>query len=117
MIFEHKQKALAPTHVFARRLALSVLVAAALTTASLAIGMVGYHATEDLAWIDAFHNSAMILTGMGPVASMGTTAGKLFASFYALFSGVVFVSSAAILLAPLVHRFMHRFHLGEDEEG
>ena len=83
--------------------------------ASLGFGAWGYHVFGGLAWIDALLNAAMILTGMGPVDAMKTSGGKLFATFYCLFSGIVFLSLMAILLAPIYHRATHRFHL--DEEG
>jgi hypothetical protein len=87
---------------------------------SLALGVVGYHVTAGLSWLDALVNASMILTGMGPVNSIGSVGGKLFESFYALFSGVAFLTIVAVLLAPAVHRFLHRFHLdlaGEPEDG
>ncbi len=78
---------------------------------SLAIGMAGYHGFEGLAWLDAFLNASMILTGMGPVAELHTPAGKLFAGCYAIFSGVVFLTTAAVVLAPVTLRFFHKMHL------
>ena len=87
---------------------------------SLALGVLGYHLVAGLSWIDALVNAAMILTGMGPVNEMTTVGAKLFASFYALFSGVAFLTIVAVLLAPAVHRFLHRFHLdlaGDAEDG
>jgi len=87
---------------------------------SLALGVLGYHFIAGLSWIDAVVNAAMILTGMGPVNEMTTVGAKLFASFYALFSGVAFLTIVAVLLAPAVHRFLHRFHLdlaGDAEDG
>lgn len=104
-----------PRRLFFRRMLRYGLLSLAFVVASLAIGMIGYHATEGLSWLDAFVNAAMILTGMGPVAEMHTTAGKLFAGCYALFSGVAFLTAVAVLFAPLFHRFLHRFHL--DFEG
>ena len=83
---------------------------------SLFVGMLGYHFTENLDWLDSMLNASMILTGMGPVNTMTTTAGKLFASFYALFSGVVFLSTIAFILAPAAHRFLHKFHLDEKDQ-
>jgi hypothetical protein len=96
---------------FARRLAKNALLGCGLIVVSLAIGVVGYHVTAGLGWIDALLNAAMILTGMGPVDELRTDGAKLFASFYALFSGVAFLTIVAVLMAPLVHRFLHRFHL------
>ena len=91
------------------------LVAVLLIALALGIGVVGYHGIVGLSWIDAILNASMILTGMGPVAAMPTVASKLFASVYALFSGVVFLSAVGLLLSPLFHRVMHQFHL--DDEG
>ncbi len=79
--------------------------------ASLAVGALGYHRLEGLPWIDATLNASMILTGMGPLAPLTTTPAKLFGILYALFSGVVFLTTVAILLAPFARRFLHRFHL------
>jgi hypothetical protein len=78
---------------------------------SVGIGVVGYHHFADLAWIDSFLNASMILTGMGPVNVMITPEAKIFASFYALFSGVAFLTFVGTLFAPVYHRFLHRFHL------
>jgi hypothetical protein len=80
---------------------------------SLILGILGYHFTENLGWLDSLLNASMILTGMGPVDPMTTTAGKLFASFYAIFSGVVFLTTIAYILAPAAHRFLHKFHLDD----
>jgi len=82
----------------------------------LGIGMLGYHFFEELDWLDAFVNAAMILSGMGPLAPLQTSTGKLFAGCYALFSGLLFLTVAGIILAPLAHRLMHKFHL-EAVEG
>ena len=78
--------------------------------ASLALGMLGYMAFEHLSWIDAFLNASMLLGGMGPVNLPQTAAGKLFAGLYALYAGLVFIVTAALLLAPVLHRVLHRFH-------
>jgi hypothetical protein len=78
---------------------------------SLGIGVVGYHVTNYLGWLDSLLNAAMILTGMGPVDPIKSDAGKWFASFYAIFSGVAFLSTVAVFLSPIVHRFMHKMHL------
>ena len=102
---------------FAARVAWNAAVATALIIASLAIGVVGYHATANLGWIDSLLNASMILTGMGPVDQLESDPAKIFASLYALFSGVAFLTIVAVLMAPLVHRFLHRFHLDlADEE-
>ena len=80
------------------------------------VGILGYRTLEHMSWIDSILNSAMILGGMGPVNQLNTDAGKLFASFYAIFSGVVFLVAIGVLLAPVLHRFLHRFHLETDDK-
>jgi hypothetical protein len=90
--------------------------ASAVLAFSLAVGMAGYHQTESLPWLDAFDEAAMILSGMGPLSSPKTVAGKLFAGCYALYSGIVFVTSIGIVGAPLLHRLLHSLHLEEREE-
>jgi hypothetical protein len=85
----------------------------ALIGVSLGLGVLGYHFIAHLAWIDALLNASMILTGMGPVNPLGTTAAKLFASAYALFSGLILISASGIVLTPIFHRVLHRFHLEE----
>jgi hypothetical protein len=114
-MYEHHKKPLASRKVFARRLALNGLIGLALLGFSLGIGMLGYHFLEDLSWIDSLLNASMILGGMGPVDPMKTNAGKIFASFYAIYSGVILLASVGILIAPIFHRFLHRFHLVEDK--
>jgi len=100
---------------FLAHVATNGAIAAAMVAVSLAIGVVGYHVTAHLSWIDALLNASMILTGMGPVDPLPSTVAKLFASAYALFSGVAFLSIVAVVMAPVVHRFLHRFHLEIDE--
>lgn len=102
---------LLPRFAFLVRIAFRISIAVGAVLAALAIGAIGYHYTEGLAWIDAVLSAAMILTGMGPVYPLQTNAGKIFATIYALFSGVFFLSTVAILYAPILHRFLHRFHL------
>ena len=109
--FEHSGEPLLPLGRFWGRLLRGALAGGALIGSSLLIGVLGYHAIGRLGWVDSILNAAMILTGMGPVDRMDTTAAKLFASAYALFSGVAFLTSVGVLFAPVVHRFMHRFHL------
>ena len=96
---------------FAGRVARNAALATALIAASLGVGVVGYHLTAGLGWVDSLLNASMILTGMGPVDQLSSDTAKVFASFYALFSGVAFLTIVAVLMAPLVHRFLHRFHL------
>ncbi len=116
MTFERRHASLLPRALFVRRLARWSAVAGAVLLGSLALGICGYHFLEGLPWIDALLDASMILGGMGPVDPIRTTAGKLFASFYALYSGLAIISVAGLLLAPIVHRFLHRFHVegGQD---
>lgn len=102
---------------FALRIAKNALLGLGLIVVSLGIGVVGYHVTAGLGWVDSLLNASMILTGMGPVDALPSDGAKIFASLYALFSGVAFLTIVAVLMAPLVHRFLHRFHLElADEE-
>jgi hypothetical protein len=103
--------ALPPRIEFLKRVARSASIASGLVLGSLGLGAIGYHVFEDLPWLDSTLNAVMILTGMGPVDPLRTTAGKLFGIFYALFSGVAFLTMVAVLFAPVAHRFLHRFHL------
>jgi hypothetical protein len=116
-VFEHRHQLLLSRRHFAARMARSALVFVGLLIVSLTIGTLGYACLADLGWVDAFLNASMILTGMGPVTPMTTSPAKLFASFYALFSGVAFLASAGVLLTPVLHRFLHRFHLEDDEKS
>lgn len=111
MFFEHHTQPMATQTEFARRMLRFSLVTAGIIFFSLAIGMLGYHYFESLSWIDSLLNASMILGGMGPVNPLQTNAGKIFASFYALYSGIVLLASVGVLAAPVFHRFMHRFHL------
>ena len=113
-MYEQIHRPLLSRREFAHRLLRNFAIALGLVTFALALGTIGYHSIAELEWIDAFHNAAMILTGMGPIAPMTTTSAKLFASFYALFSGIAFLGMVTVLLAPVAHRFLHKFHL-EDE--
>jgi hypothetical protein len=99
----------------ARRLAKNGLVVSGLLTGALAIGAIGYHELNGLSWLDATLNAAMILTGMGPVDRLTTPEAKIFATLYALFGGVFFLSMVAVLLAPVAQHLLHRFHLELDE--
>jgi len=110
-MYEHHKQPLVSFEVFLRRVLSSILVALGFVGFSLLLGAVGYHFTEHLGWLDSTLNASMILTGMGPVNPMQTTAGKLFATFYSLYSGIAFLTIAAILFTPFIHRFLHRFHL------
>ena len=102
---------LAPRHIYVRKVARYGLYACGLIFASLAIGVLGYRGLEHMAWIDALLNAAMIMGGMGPVDNLHSVAGKLFASVYALYCGVLMLVAVGVLMAPIVERFLHRFHL------
>jgi hypothetical protein len=113
-MFEHRKEPLLPRGAFYRRLTRSIAVSLAIVAASLVLGMTGYHCFEKLPWLDAYLNAAMILSGMGPVAPIQTSCGKLFAGCYALFSGLAFITSIGVVFAPVFHRFLHKFHLESD---
>ncbi len=116
-MYERKGDKLLPFPRFIGRVGLAFLSALCIVLVGLLIGVIGYHFIARLAWIDSILNSAMILTGMGPVDPMKTTAAKLFASAYALFSGVIFLTSIGIVLAPVFHRVVHKFHLEESSSS
>lgn len=111
---EHKREPLLNARQFSLRLAANIAAATAFITLSLVAGMVGYRYLEKMEWIDAFANSAMLLSGMGPLAQPATWWGKLFAGVYALYCGLVAILSAGLILTPIVHRAIHRFHLAEE---
>jgi len=115
-MFESHHQPLLPRAEYLRRQARYAALALAIIFGSLLLGVVGYHTFEGLEWIDALLNASMILGGMGPVNELHSTAGKLFASFYALYSGLVVLVSAGVLFAPLLHRILHRFHLEVDTD-
>jgi len=94
-----------------------LLVGACIVLAALGIGVVGYRVTERLSWIDSLLNASMILGGMGEIAPLNTDAGKLFASIYSLFAGMVFLVTVGFLMAPAVHRLLHKLHLEEETKG
>ncbi len=109
-MYEHHDKKPIPRRHFLRRLLKHALTALALIAGSLFIGMLGYHFFEDLSWLDAFLNAAMLLGGMGPVDPLRTNGGKLFAGLYAMYAGLVVLISAGVIFAPALHRMMHLFH-------
>lgn len=104
-----------PRREFLRRQVRFLLVAVALVSVALAIGVAGYMGFAGLGFTDAFLNASMILGGMGPVDPLNSDAAKWFASFYALFSGIIMLGTVAVMLTPLLHRILHAFHLDEDE--
>ncbi len=114
--FEHRRSPVASPTVFAKRMARAFGLWATLTFGGLVIGMAGYAATEGMGIVDAFVNAAMILSGMGPVSELHTSAGKVFAGLYAILSGLIIVIGAGFVLAPIAHRVLHRFHVESGKE-
>jgi hypothetical protein len=113
-VYENKNESLAPLPVFYGRILRSVTIAFFVLLICLAIGVLGYHYTDGIPWIDSLHNASMILSGMGPVVEIKSVGGKLFSSFYALFSGIAFITNIGIILAPAAHRLFHTLHLEDD---
>jgi hypothetical protein len=109
--YEHKTEPLASPIEYLKRILINLAWTTAVLFVSLSIGVIGYKYLAPMSWIDALHNAAMILSGMGPVVVIQTNAGKLFSSFYALFSGVVFITNIGILIAPVAHRFFHKMNI------
>ena len=115
MRFEHRKQKVVPLPHFFLRLGRYALFCLLLIVISVLIGTTGYKFYGQLSWIDSFYMSCMILTGMGPVAEMTTTTSKLFSSFYALYSGVAFLSITAVFFAPIIHRILHILQVEIDE--
>ena len=115
--FEHRKQPLASPRVFLGRMAGYVSLSAGIVLFSLTIGILGYHFFENLPWLDSLLNASMILGGMGPVDPLRTAGGKLFASFYALFSGMILLVAVGVLIAPAFHRFLHHFHIEIDDQA
>jgi|SRR5208282_2615686 len=114
MRFERRHEKLLPFHLFLRRVIRWTSLAVAVVVASLTVGICGYHYLGHLRWIDSLVNASMILGGMGPVDPITSTAGKIFASIYALYSGLALIAVVGILLAPILHRLLHAFHIAQD---
>ena len=114
-MYEHQTQPLLPRKLFIARILKHFAVTFALFFVSLGIGILGYRIFEGFSWVDALLNASMILGGMGPVDQLSTVGGKLFASFYAIFSGVIFLAGAGIIIAPVAHRIIHRLQLQEEE--
>ena len=112
-MYESKQQPPLPRHAFLQRMAVHAALAALLVLGSLGIGMLGYATTEQLPWLDAFLNAAMLLGGMGPVDMPHTEAGKFFAGMYALYAGLVFLVAIALVFTPILHRILHKLHWDE----
>ena len=112
-MYESKNQKLAPKIVFYKRMGWNLFIACVLLAICLSIGILGYHLTDGTPWIDSLHNASMILSGMGPVVEIKSVGGKLFSSFYALFSGVAFITNIGIILAPMAHRLYHSLHVDD----
>jgi hypothetical protein len=116
-MLESKNQPLAPVRVFRKRIAKTFLLGILVMCVCLLIGILGYHYTAGIGWLDSLHNASMILSGMGPVVNITSNIGKVFSSFYALFSGVIFITNIGIMLAPAIHRFFHRLHVQPGREN
>jgi hypothetical protein len=114
--FESKRQRPIPRRHFYRRLGKSFVIGMALLSVGLFIGVVGYRFLAPMTWIDALLNASMILAGMGPVDDLHNDTAKVFASLYAIFSGVMFISVMAVILSPAVHRLLHKFHAETEED-
>lgn len=110
-MYENRKQKLAPMATFYQRVLKHIFLAVIVLFICLIIGLFGYHYTANIPWLDALHNASMILSGMGPVVEIKTISGKWFSSFYALFSGIVFITNIGIILAPAMHRIFHRLHI------
>jgi hypothetical protein len=113
---KYPKNQLLPRKEFLHRFARSLLAGMLLLAVSLSAGMIGYHTLAHLSWIDSFLDAAMILSGMGPVSTLTTDASKLFAGCYAIYCGIALISTAGIILAPALHRSLHKFHIEWDGE-
>jgi len=107
---------LSPRDVFLSRVRRAGTYALALVVVTLAVGMIGYHELEDISWLDSFHQSALLLSGMGPVVEINSVAGKLFDGIYALFCGIILLAATGLLFAPVLHRLLHRFHIEDSRD-
>ena len=114
-MYENNKRKLINRSAFARRVLRHVAIALAVLAASLGIGVLGYHYTAGLNWLDALLNASMILGGMGPVDKLEAPGAKVFASLYALFSGLIIIGVASVLVAPFVHRLLHHFHAVDEK--
>jgi hypothetical protein len=115
-MFEKRHEKLAPVSVFVQRIAFSFVIAGILVLIALFIGIAGYHWLGGFDWINSLLEASMILGGMGPVNPIATNSAKIFASAYALFSGLVFIAVLGIVLAPITHRMLHKFHIADEEK-
>ena len=116
-MYEPHTRPLLPRKVYYQRLARNAAIGVAVIIGALGVGMIGYHSLEKLSWVDAFVDASMILSGMGQVSTLQTDGGKIFAGCYALFSGIAMITIMGIIFAPVVHRFLHKFHLQDEDRG
>jgi hypothetical protein len=116
-MFEHRNQALLPRREFIRRLGWSVAAGGVLILFSLSIGVLGYHWLAGLPWMDAFLDAAMILSGMGPSSPLHGSAAKLFAGCYAIYCGIALIATTGVILAPVIHRALHKFHLEDESQA
>lgn len=112
-MYERKHQKLAPRPVFIKRVLVHIMLAILLVTLALSLGIFGYHWIAGLSWVDSLFEASMILGGMGPFNQIKSSGAKIFASGYALFSGLVFIALIGIILAPVAHRLLHKFHADE----
>jgi len=115
-MYEHRSEPMLSPRHFLRRLSQHIVCALGVVLVSLLIGMLGYHVLAGQAWVDAFLNAAMLLGGMGPVGTISTPAGKIFAALFALYAGLVLIAVTTLLLAPVLHRILHSVHLEAQSE-
>jgi len=113
--FEHRRDQLAPVSIYVQRIAASLAIAIGLIMLVLSIGIAGYHYIAGFNWINSLLEASMILGGMGPVKELPNDTAKIFASIYALFSGVIFIALMGIMLSPVAHRLLHSFHIDEED--
>ncbi len=116
-MFEHYKQPVLPFPAFVKRLVRHFGIAISILAVSLGIGVIGYHTLGGLGWVDSLLNASMILGGMGPVNALTSNSAKIFASLYALFAGMIFLVAAGVLIAPVAHRLLHRFHLNTSSKS
>jgi hypothetical protein len=116
LIFEHRGQPLLPRDIFLRRMVYIAFISILILGTWVLAGMIGYHILAGLSWVDSFLNTAMIVGGMGPVDMLKTSSAKIFAVFYAIFSGVMFLTAFSLMAAPIFHRFLHKFHLANPDK-
>ncbi len=115
-LFEHISKPLLDSRSFYQRQLKFVIYAFGFLAFCLGMGMIGYHFIADLGWVSAYHNAGMILSGMGEIDKMPTDAARIFSGSYAIFSGVIFIVTIAVMLSPIVHRLLHIMHIDEPRD-